>query len=353
MKNDLPKMIKIYCWLIILLIISNNVLAQDAYFSQYSYSPMLINPAFAGYINCELRATANYRNQWSGFTKPFETQMISVDGKFKTNLFTRDRDWVGMGGYVYNYQSGDGNLKNIKGTLLAAYNLGLNRDNTTFITGGLALGFVNRSVDFTKLYFQDQFNGSGFSGNTLESHENESFYYYDISAGLMFTFQFRDHFNRPTLQSHIGVSMDHINTPKESFYDLSDNRKAQIINFHAGVFGSVSEDMLLNLEAWYKGAMNNLEENDIIYGANLLFPVNDYFSIYGGVWHRWNKDIIPMAGFEISGWRLLFSYDISITNLQPAESLEFSLSKTFCFGSKGCKGLPCPSFGTDVKMFKR
>ena len=328
--------------------------AQDPHFSQYSYSPLLINPAFAGYINCELRATANYRNQWSGLTKPFETQMISIDGKFKTNLFTNDRDWIGMGAYVYNAVAGDGNLKTLKSSLLVAYNLGLNRDNTNFLSGAISMGFVNRSVDFSKLYFENQFNGSGFNNTgSNENVSNESFYYYDLSAGMMFTFQFQDRYRQPTIQSHIGVSIDHINMPKESFYDLADNRLEQTINIHAGAFGEISEDILLNLEVWYKGQMAYLEYNDIIYGANLLYPVTNYFTVYGGIWNRWSKDVIPMAGFEVSGWRLLFSYDISITDLQPAESLEFSLSKTFCFNSRGCKGLPCPSFGTDVKMFRR
>lgn len=329
------------------------IMAQDPSFSQYSYSPMLINPCFAGYINCDLRATANYRNQWAGFTTPYKLQMVSVDAKFKTSMFTDDRDWLGLGGYVYNQTAGDGNLSNFKTSLLVSYSLGFNRDNTTFLTGAISFGFVNRSVDFSKLHFEDQYDGSGFSGQTSEPIIDESFNYYDVSAGMMFTFQLKDRYNQPTIQCNVGASMDHLNTPKETFYQIDDNRKEQVLNFHGGAFGEVSENLLLNLEAWFRAPMNNFQENDITFGANLLYPFNDYFSIYGGVWYRWNKDIIPMAGFDISGWRLLLSYDISVTNLQPAGSLEISLSKTFCFNSGNIKCLPCPSFGSDVKMFQK
>jgi len=340
-------------YILLIILFDFNLQAQDPYFSQFSYAPLLINPALTGYINCDLRTSTNYRNQWSGLTTPFETQLISVDTKFKTGLFTGDRDWMGLGAYVYNFTAGDGNLQKIKVSILTSYNLGLNRDNSTFLSGGLSIGFVHRSIDFTKLRFEDQFDGSGFTGQSGETLQNENINYYDISAGIIFTFQLHDRYRQPTLQSHIGISLDHLNSPNESFYGFYENRIDQIINIHAGTFGIVSDNLLMNIEAWFKSSVNTHEVNHIIFGANLLYPVNEYFSVYGGLWYRYNQSIIPMFGFEMSGWRLLFSYDISVSDLQPGESLEFSLSKTFCFGSKNNKWLPCPSFGSDVNMFRR
>lgn len=328
-------------------------MSQDPYLSQFSYSPLIINPAFTGYINCELRASSHYRNQWSGLTTPFVTKLISVDGRLGAGFFTRDRDWFGFGSYVYSFSSGDANLEKIKGTLLSSYNLGLNRDNSTFLSGGLSIGFVQRSLDFSMLQFEDQFDGNGFSGQTIERLQNESLNYFDISVGIALTFQLRDRFQQPTLQSHIGLSIDHLNTPNESFFGFYENRIDQVLNLHTGVFGPVSNNLMLNLEIWYSSKLLSFDNSILSLGANLLHPVNDYFSVYGGVWYRLDQSFIPMFGFEMANWRLMVSYDISISSLQPGESLEFSLAKMFCFNSQGSKWLPCPSFGSDVSIFRK
>ncbi len=307
--------------------------AQDPYFSQYTSSPMLINPCFAGYRygNCDIRLTSNYRNQWATITTPYVTQMVSVDVRIGQDENNDERNWFGLGGYVYNQTAGDGNLQNFKASFLPVYNLGLNKENTTFLSGGINIGFVNRSVDFNKLVFEDQWNGSGFSGSpSTDPLSTESFFYLDMSAGMIFTFKIKDE-----LRCHIGTSMDHINMPKETFYDFGNNRKEQVMNFHAGVFGEVERNLFLNLETWYHSQVGSPEYNEIIFGADLSYALNDdNVSLYSGLWYRWNRVIIPVVGLDVSGWRMLFSYDASVSGLQPAGSFEISLSKTF-----NCK--PC------------
>jgi type IX secretion system PorP/SprF family membrane protein len=338
---------------ILILFFGFDCMSQDPYFSQFSYSPLIINPAFTGYINCELRASSNYRNQWSGLTTPFITQLISVDARFRSGLFTRDRDWFGLGSYVYSFAAGDANLQKIKSSLLTSYNLGFNRDNSTFLSGGLSIGFVQRSIDFSKLQFEDQFDGDGFSGQTVENIQNESLTYFDISAGIALTFQLRDRYHQPKLQSKIGISIDHINKPNESFFGFYENEIDQVINLHTGFFGPVGNHMLLNFEIWHSNKLLTFNNGILSLGANLLHPVNDYFTVYGGLWYRLTQSFIPMFGFEMSNWRFMVSYDISISSLQPGESFEFSLVKTFCFNKQHSKCLPCPSFGSDVNMFRR
>ena len=45
------------------------VQAQDIHFSQFYQSPLNLNPALTGVMNCNHRIVANYRNQWASVLK--------------------------------------------------------------------------------------------------------------------------------------------------------------------------------------------------------------------------------------------------------------------------------------------
>src|SRR5215467_13981709 len=69
------KFIVTICFLMICI----NVLAQDPHFSQFFSSPLTLNPAFTGKFNGQVRAAANYRNQWPTINRAYETGTVSVD----------------------------------------------------------------------------------------------------------------------------------------------------------------------------------------------------------------------------------------------------------------------------------
>ena len=52
--------------------------AQDAQFTQFYAAPMYLNPAFTG-VTYEHRFVANYRNQWPGIKRAYQTYMASYD----------------------------------------------------------------------------------------------------------------------------------------------------------------------------------------------------------------------------------------------------------------------------------
>ena len=54
-------------------------IAQDPHFSQFFSSPMTLNPAFTGKFNGQVRAAANYRNQWPTINRAYETGTVSID----------------------------------------------------------------------------------------------------------------------------------------------------------------------------------------------------------------------------------------------------------------------------------
>ena len=48
-----------------LIMLSTDVIGQDIHFSQFYMSPLTLNPAMTGVMNCNTRFIGNYRNQWS------------------------------------------------------------------------------------------------------------------------------------------------------------------------------------------------------------------------------------------------------------------------------------------------
>ncbi|MBK7667254.1 MAG: type IX secretion system membrane protein PorP/SprF [Sphingobacteriaceae bacterium] len=55
-----------------------NVSAQDPQFTQFYAAPQYLNPAFTG-LTTEHRFVANYRNQWPGIRKTYQTVMAAYD----------------------------------------------------------------------------------------------------------------------------------------------------------------------------------------------------------------------------------------------------------------------------------
>jgi len=57
--------------------------AQDIHFSQFYMSPLNLNPALTGVMNCNTRMVANYRNQWAAVLQAnaYNTYSVSYDQK--------------------------------------------------------------------------------------------------------------------------------------------------------------------------------------------------------------------------------------------------------------------------------
>src|SRR5260221_14626953 len=83
-------------FLIINLIFLNTpfLYAQDTHFSQFTQSPLTVNPAQAGLFDGDFRAIVNYRNQWSS-VDGYRTEQLSCDGNMLKNKWTKG--FLGLG----------------------------------------------------------------------------------------------------------------------------------------------------------------------------------------------------------------------------------------------------------------
>src|SRR5215831_5877985 len=139
--------------------LSEFVAAQDTHFSQFYQTPLLINPARAGFFNGSYRLQGVYRSQWKEITMPFKSITGSADlslstGKDKNNI-------VGVGITSFADKAGDADYTTNEIGATVAYHHSFGKDHHQFVGLGLSLGFANTTFDYSKLTFDENYqNGT-------------------------------------------------------------------------------------------------------------------------------------------------------------------------------------------------
>ncbi|MEZ5196483.1 MAG: PorP/SprF family type IX secretion system membrane protein [Bacteroidales bacterium] len=328
-----------------------SVEAQDIHYSQMYSTPLYFNPAFTGNHQCDYRAGVNYRQQAASFTIPFTTYSAWGDTKV-TPAFLRNRGWIGLGANLYYDNAGNGDLKKVQGMFFTAYSQGFNSDNSLYGSLGIGLGVTNRSVNKESLIYGDQWNTQmlGFNLDKISPDitniTNPSIFYLDFNLGLSV-----HHYVNDKWLYEVGGSISHVNRPHESFYpeyiELDDgtilhntNRVGMKYIVHGTAQHILSEMLLLKPEVYFI-AHEGVQET--LLGSNLVYGYTD-LRLVGGLWYRWGRDIIPALGLEYSGFTMLFTYDINISEQRRASNyqggFEFSLVKRFCYRGS-TKRQPC------------
>ena len=328
--------------------------AQRVHSSQFYSIPLLLNPALTGNSDYNLRGGMNYRNQWNSVTTPFVSQAVFVDGKLSTQLLSSS--WIGVGGMVFNDKAGEGSLKTTQVMFAGSLNKSLNAGNTLFLHAGIGVEMVNKSVDYNKLVFDDQWDGTIFDPNyqSGEPLGTQSLFYADFSAGMMMTYF------RGKTKYFMGTAVSHINQPNESFYEITNNLKRKFA-WHGGFESRISSRMYIKPEIMHT---TEKDANEWIAGANAMMLFGEKGTIlHYGMWYRFSQDIIPVFGYEKKRLKVLISYDINVSDLQTASSnrggLEISLTYNYNYSNPreirklkrrqkvkklGDKAISCPKF---------
>ncbi len=154
---------------------------QDYHFSQFFAAPITYNPANAGAYEGDFRAMANYRNQYSSLSEPFRTIAFTADMPIKLTREAYDRNFLGVGLSVISDNAGSLNFNTLHaaGSVAYAIDLGGTTTNPHFISMGLQIGYMQRSLNFVDANWENQWTGVGFnpglsSGETYEGKMTES-----------------------------------------------------------------------------------------------------------------------------------------------------------------------------------
>ena len=334
---------KLFCSFL-LCISSVIVLAQDPNFSQFFASPLTLNPAFTGKFNGEFRIAGNYRNQWPTINNAFTTYTVSADFSVLKNRIS-EIDQFGVGAMAFSDQSGNGILKNNYFALSTAYHKGLDENGYNQIGAGFQATYVNKRLDITNLKFEDQLTSLGFTGVTSEvfSAQQINLSYLDVNAGILFNGT-----SNGLNNYYAGVSLYHINRPKESFQGgqfLLPGR----VTFQAGGMLPVGQYDGVHFSANHSRQAN--ATNTVIGGAYMMNMNPDQpvpTNLYLGSWVRFGDAVIPYVGLEFGDFHVGATYDINLSSLKPASNMrggaEISLIYIKQPRDPNRKKLNCPKF---------
>jgi type IX secretion system PorP/SprF family membrane protein len=336
------KRIKIILLHVLLGMLTIQAWGQDLHFSQYYNAPMLVNPANTGFNpDFDFRAGVNYRSQWASVGSPYKTMSAWGDVKLLGNRI--ENGWVGLGGMLWKDQAGSGSLTGTTGLISLAYHqmLGYN----SLLSGGFSVGYTQKRIDVTKLTFDNQWNGVFFDAKipSLEPFATNQVSYVDLQAGINYAYFASENFYFNT-----GVSVMHINTPRETFFDasVSNNEISRRYNVFLNASVKVADTWILNPNI-YVSMVGNSKEILAGINANRDLGDNGARQFIMGVYYRNNDAIIPLFGYQINDLKMTFNYDATISSLSKSNltrgAYEISIVKSGLFPSSQGRQTRCPS----------
>jgi type IX secretion system PorP/SprF family membrane protein len=305
------KLFKIFAILVAMVFIMQETSAQDLHFSQFFNNPLLTNPANTGFIpDADYRLGASYRNQYSNIMAvPYKTMSIFGDAQVFRNKI--ETGWMGLGAVILRDVAGTGSLTSTKAYASIAYHqeLGL----SSLLTAGFNVGWANKRIDQTKLTFPDQFDGKFFdiTEPTSVILENNNISYFDLQVGMNYAY-----FPTEDIYINAGYSIQHVNRPKETFFEDDPNDKISMrhIAFINGIF-KVNDVVIVNPNVYYT---TQASASELVLGLNAAYNLSEHGEkqIIAGLYYRYQDAVIPMIGLEINNTRFTFSYDVTTSSLK-------------------------------------
>ncbi len=341
----------------LILTVGSLVQAQDIHFSQFYMSPLNLNPAMTGIMNCNQRLVANFRNQWASVLRSnaYNTFSASYDQKIE---FARS-DYFGVGGTLWGDVAGSSKFSTLAATLSGSYSkyLGGGRDNSNYLVLGAQVGIRQRSIKpLFELFFGDQFDPSigGPSGTSIENNNGtfgNNYSFMDVNAGLLYFRVFNE-----TNSLWIGGAINHLNKPNQSFYDDQFFELSTRYTVHGGAEITLNTryDVLPGFVVLSQG-----EAFQVNSGASVRMILSksrwDYQAAQIGVWMRIANSVdnsllsdalIISTKFDYDQFGIGFSYDVNLSSLRPASNgngaFEFSLIYNICRQER--RNVYCPKF---------
>lgn len=316
-------------------------LAQEAHFSQFYTTPLLVNPANTRMTDGKVRFANNYRNQWAKIGVPYKTLYTSLDSKI-----TIARNSFGIGAVIVHDQSSAYSLA--ADQFLVSFSYSRIIKNHQF-TVGIQPGFVSKAYNTNGLTFGSQFDGTTQQYNpkftSNENYLSNNMGFFDLNAGIYWRTLIRN------FMPSAGFSVSHINHPKASFSSVEETRLPLKFTFNGQVDIPLSNrinivpGMLYN---YVSGA------NELLLGGTENYAITDFFipakKLYAITFARVNPfqnidALIVGGGIKFAKFDIGISYDINISPLARASNFNgaFELSLVYTGSGKSKRNIhePC------------
>lgn len=295
--------------------------AQDVHFTQFDAAPLTINPAFTGGFNGVARVAAVYRDQWRSVTVPFVTYSASIDAPIVHDLSVDD--YLAAGLQFYNDKAGDGNLSNTSVLGSVAYHKflgGGQEDPNKTLSVGFQGGYTSKSLDLSKLYFGNEFTGTGMNPGTGGVMLNNKVHYWIVNAGVSWSQRTGERFAYT-----LGLGANNLNQPTESVskQENSDVGLGMRYTAQLGAIAAVSDRLSLRPALLYQSQSTAYE---LVVGNEFMYAIgNPEFqtvstNVFAGIWYRNSDAVMITGGVEFKGFRFGVSYDYNTSSLKDASN---------------------------------
>ena len=310
---------------------------QDVHYSQFYTAPTYLNPATAGAFNADLRFFSNYRTQWKSLTpNQFKTITASFDAPIRPQ---RGNNHYGAGITFYNDKAGDGQVTTNNFALNGSYVIEVEKKQ--YLSLGLGVGLLQRSISFADLYWDNQWNGETFDASVFsgENGFTDKFQAIDLSGGLYY-------YGRIEKTDVMGgISVGHINRPNVSFLGQEDKLLMKY-TLHGGADIPIPNskiNVMPNLLVMMQGPNRVVNVgSDFKYllrprSERLVF--NDEVSMALGTYYRVGDAAYFTARFNYAGLSFGAAYDLTVSELAISNNgsggMEFFVSYAARLGQSG------------------
>jgi len=296
------------------LFISLSGRAQDIHFSQFFATPLFTNPALTGHFQGTYRFTGVVRRQWSSISpQPFQTLGGGVELNAPFNLKNLGID-LQLGEDI----TGASALSTFQANLMLATRFWLGSAKDVSVSLGAHAGLSNQSIDYSKLQFDNQFNGIRYYEGmpTGESFGVSRLSWKNLGAGVFIEKKF-------TSRKYIGVGYSVFNllTPGQSYMNNSGVTIDMRHNLHVMASFDIARkwDFLPGAQVMLQGP-----HAEVLAGGafkyHLANSATEQRSVQMGIWGRPGDAGYLSAGMNRNNLFVGASYDFNLSTLRTASN---------------------------------
>jgi len=317
--------------------------AQDIHFSQFNFSPMNQNPANTNLFDGDFRFVGNYRNQWPSVPVRYNTFSASAEMNFAT---LKNGDRVGGGLVFFFDRAGDSRFTSLNTALSVSYIKTLDKKRRHLLSGGMQFGLVNRNINYSKLNFDNQWNGDVYDPNigVDENFIRTRFNYFDLGVGVAYRYAKTERTNFT-----VGFSAVHLTQPRQTFYNDNAVKLNPRFTLHTRTQIKVAKKADIVPEFQFQMQDSKYE---VSYGAHAKYYVmqsTHTVALNLGAYGRSAEAGWLLAGVDYDNLQINLSYDINFSKLRNASRYNggFEVSVIYILAKVkkiNKPGAVCPAF---------
>ncbi|MGD1892788.1 MAG: PorP/SprF family type IX secretion system membrane protein [Cyclobacteriaceae bacterium] len=347
----------LYISLLLTIIVSPKVRAQDPSFSQFYNARLYLNPAFAG-TEEDIIVSATYRSQWNQLQGGYQSNQVTGVLPIRIEKGIQPRGHIGgLGVSVYQDQAGpNGSFRNVGGNITFGYDLPLDNKRTQHLVFGLQTGFGQRSITPEGYQWGSTYNPSTgqFDGTSSGVLLNDKAYF-DVSGGVLWQYapdrknvyyEKSTHYGKrlSTFEgASLGVAAYHLNSPETSVLIDGGDPLPVLIKSHGSVVLGIAERLFVSGSgvALFQGEANQINVGSFLTYRRASFRTQEETMLRVGGWYRLQDAYVATAEIQHAGFHLGFSYDMNTTAINAISNplTTYEIFAAFRFGQRGNRRL--------------